>query len=210
MLRAMLSQAFGMRSYSMYDDPSDIGMIPEVGEHVGHAPLGTSFKEFYYRELYSKGLTLVKTHGKPADNNLAIYIVRDGRSSIVSWYNMLRQAKKQVDVSISDIIFGHKVAFGDWSSHVRSWNPKYNPNRLLLYYQDLVSRPAAALQLMSDFTGQRQTGQWHDNFRELHRLYPEFFAGGSDEKNIAQMTKEESELFWSRHAETMLEFGFAA
>src|ERR1700690_3698791 len=65
MLRAMLRQAFGLKSYSMYDDPTDIGMNPAVGKQVGHQSLGTSFEEFYLREMSSNKLTLVKTHDKP-------------------------------------------------------------------------------------------------------------------------------------------------
>ena len=210
MLRAMMRQAFGVKSYSMYDDPTDIGMKPEVGRHVGHEPLGMSFRDFYFRELGSPRLTLIKTHEKPSDSSLAIYIVRDGRSAIVSWYNMLRRAKNRTDISMTDIILGQKVPFGDWSSHIKAWNPRHNPRVLLLRYQDLVSHPAPALELISDFIGKRQIAPWRDNFGKLNQLYPQFFAGGSDERNIGQLANGEKELFWRVHGQTMREFEFAA
>ncbi|HEY2891184.1 MAG TPA: hypothetical protein VGJ31_11180, partial [Dongiaceae bacterium] len=72
MLRAMLKQAFGASSYSMYDDPADIGMIPEVGCAVGHKPLETSFRDLYFREQGMIEPVFVKTHSAPGDSNLAI------------------------------------------------------------------------------------------------------------------------------------------
>jgi hypothetical protein len=208
MLRAMLRQAFGADSYSMYDDPTDIGMVADVGREVGHKALGTSFREFYFRELGSPKPVFVKTHNEPGDTSLAIYIVRDGRSATVSWYNMLIRAKGRTDITLSDVILGRNVAFLDWSSHLRAWNPKHNPRVLLLYYRDLVSQPEAALSKVAAFAGQRQIAPWRDNFAKLHRLYPEFFASGSDKKNIAQLTSAETELFWRTHHKAMREFGF--
>jgi hypothetical protein len=208
MLRSMLKQAFGTGTYSMYDDRTDIGARAEVGQEIGHKALGSSFREFYYREIATPGLVFVKTHNEPGDANRAIYIVRDGRSSIVSWYNMLIRAKKRTDVTISDVILGQKVAFGDWSSHLRMWDPKKNPRVMLVYYRDLLARPAEVLDRISSFVGKKQVAPWQDNFARLHQLYPEFFASGSDEKNIAQMTEMEANLFWRIHGDAMAEYGF--
>src|SRR5262249_25099034 len=143
-------------TYSMYDDPTDIGMKAEVGKEVGHKPLGASFRDFYLRELGTPQPVFVKTHQHPGDTNRAIYIVRDGRSAVVSRYNMLTRAKKRTDVTISDVIMGQKIAFGDWSSHLHAWNPKHNPRVLLLYYRELQSEPEKVLGRMAEFTGLRQ------------------------------------------------------
>ena len=210
MLRAMLRQAFGANSYSMYDDPTDIGMMPEVGEKVGHRNLDTSFREFYFRELNTAKPTFVKTHDVPGDASRAIYVLRDGRSAVVSWYNMLTRAKKRDDVTIEDVITGHNVPFANWSAHVRAWNPRHNPLVLLLYYRDLVSQPEAAMKRVAEFVGQPQVAPWRDNFAELNRLYPEFFASGSDERNIAQMTPAQSALFWQTHGDTMRDYSFGS
>jgi hypothetical protein len=209
MLRSMLKQAFGVSSYSRYDDPTDIGMIREVGEQVGHVPLGAEFREFYYRELGSPKPVYVKTHNHPGDASRAIYVVRDGRSCIVSWYNMLTRAKKRTDVNIEDVILGRKVAFGDWSSHLRAWDPQSNSRILLLYYSELASKPELVLDRVGEFTGLKRLAPWRDNFAKLQGLYPEFFAAGSDERNIAQMTASETNLFWQVHGAAMIKFGFA-
>ncbi len=208
MLRAMLRQVFGAGSYSMYDDPTDIGMIPEVGRAVGHKPLETSFRDLYFRELGTIEPVFVKTHSAPGDSNLAIYIVRDGRSSIVSWHNMLTRAKKRTDITLEDVILGRNVAFGDWSGHLQMWKPKHNPRILLVYYRDLISQPETVLERVSGFVGKPRIAAWRDNFAELHRLYPEFFASGSDAKNIAQMTDAQARLFWHTHREAMHEYDF--
>ena len=208
LLRSMLRQGFGLRSFSMYDDRTDLGAIPEIRDQTGHELLGSTFAEFYERERDSPALNLVKTHGPPLDSGRAIYIVRDGRSAIVSWYNMLINLRKRTDVSMIDLIFGRKVAFGDWSQHLRAWNPRNRPQTLLLNYGDLLSNPESALNSISEFVGCQRTAEWRNDFDGLHQLFPQFFHRGSDEKNIAQMTGEEQELYWSVHGQCMHDFGF--
>lgn len=208
LLRTMMQQAFGLPSYSMYDDRIDVGALPEVRQRTGHQFLGSPFEKFYAERKEAAELSLVKTHDPPPDAGKAIYIIRDGRSSVVSWYNLLVRLRKRTDVTISDVIRGQKVKFGDWTSHVRRWNPLQRPQTLLLRYPDLLSEPDEQLQRVSEFLGIPRTAPWNNNFQELHRLMPEFFHRGSDEKNLAQMSADEQALFWSLHESCMREFGF--
>ncbi|HEY2889196.1 MAG TPA: sulfotransferase domain-containing protein, partial [Dongiaceae bacterium] len=124
------------------------------------------------------------------------------------WHNMLTRAKKRTDISLEDVILGRNVAFGDWSGHLQAWKPKHNRRILLVYYRDLISQPETVLERISGFVGKPRIAAWRDNFAELHRLYPEFFASGSDAKNIAQMTDAQARLFWHTHREAMHEYGF--
>lgn len=202
-----MQQVFGLKSYSAYDDADDLGLLPEIREKTGHAFLGEPVKAFYERNLSSKELYLVKTHHPPVDAERAIYIVRDGRSAIVSRYNLLVNLRKRTDITITDIIHGRKIAFGDWSNHLRLWDPLNRPATLFLRYQDLVQRPAESLDGVAAFIQRPAVGKWENNFEELRRIFPQFFHGGSDEKNVAQMTSEEQQLFWTLHGECMQKYG---
>jgi hypothetical protein len=209
MLRTMMQQVFGLKSYSAYDDADSVGLLPEIREKTGHAFLGESFDAFYKRNRSSGEVFLVKTHHPPVDAERAIYIVRDGRSAIVSRYNLLVNLRRRTDVSIADIIRG-KVVFGDWSSHLRAWAPLNRPATLLLRYHDLLQRPAEAMDRVAAFIQQTPIRIWENNFEELHRIFPQFFHGGSDEKNLAQMTSQEHQLFWTLHRECMQRYGLGA
>jgi hypothetical protein len=209
MLRTMMQRAFGLRSFSMYDDTTDVGSTPEIREQTGHAFLDSSFDEFYRNRKSSPELNLVKTHQPPIDDGRAIYIVRDGRSAVISWYNMLVRLRKRDDVTVQDIIRGEKVQWGHWSGHVKAWDPMHRPATLLLRYTDLVENADEALDRIAAFINMPRVGVWKNNFDELHRLFPEFFHRGSDEKNLAQMSPVDEAIFWRLHGECMRDMGFA-
>jgi len=208
MLRSMMKHVFGLQSYSLYNDAADLGLIPEVREKTGHAFIEENLDAFYQRTLASSDLYLVKTHHPPLDSQPAIYIVRDGRSAIVSRYNFMVNLRKRTDITITDFILGKKIVFGDWSSHLRNWDPLNRPRTLFLRYQELVQHPTEALDRIATFIQRTPLGTWENNFEELHRIFPQFFHGGSDERNLSQMTEEENKLFWNVHGECMRQYGF--
>jgi hypothetical protein len=81
----------------------------------------------------------VKTHDPPEDNCKAIYIVRDGRSTCVSFYHYLKDFPHlDLKFSIRDVIAGF-TPFGSWGDHLDHWKPLDRPNTLFLKYEDLVS-----------------------------------------------------------------------
>lgn len=208
-LRLMLRQVFGLASYSIYDDASDIGAVAAVQEAVGHRFLGQPWPSFYRTAQSSGTLTLVKTHGAPLDAARAIYIVRDGRAAIVSWYNLLVRLRRRTDVTIADVIEGRKVAFGDWSAHLRAWRPWERPDTLLLRYEELNAEPDAAIAHIGRFLGVAPVRAWQNEFGRLHAAFPEFFAGGSNERNIAQLSDADHRRFWERHGALMAQLGYA-
>lgn len=208
LVRSMLHQAFGLRSYSIYDDQADIGALPEVAARTGHEFLPSSFDHFYALHRTSSDLQFVKTHDPPIDDSPAIYIIRDGRSAIASWYNMLVTLRKRNDITMQDIIRGQGVRFGHWSGHIRAWAPRIRPRSLLLYYEDLLLRTDQSLRSIEQFIDRPKYAPWRNDFDELHTMFPQFFHRGSDAQNISQMTAEDRSLFWQLHAECMREFGF--
>ena len=121
---------------------------------------------------------------------------------------MLRTVRKRNDVSVSDVILGRNVAYGDWSSHVRAWDPRNRAGTLLLRYEDLNSDPSVTLAQVAAFIHLPQTLEWNNRFGELHDMMPEFFARRSDDANVAQMTEEELQLFWENHRDCMREYAY--
>lgn len=211
LLRNMIHQVFGARTFSRYDDRADVGLTPELCERTGHEFMGTDFKNFYEERLNSSDLNFVKTHHPPQDDSPAIYVIRDGRSSVVSFYNFNLRLRKRTDITMADIIRGQKtgVPYGNWSAHVGNWNPRSRPRTLFLRYPDLLANPDQTLGAVSTFLNIPRTGEWHNNFGELQTLLPEFFHHGSDAENLAQMKDEDLELFWSIHGQCMRDYGFS-
>src|SRR3546814_7459149 len=66
----------------------------------------------------------------PTDDAPAIYVVRDGRSSIVSYWHYL-QTFGNYQVDLKDVVLGN-VPFGSWSEHVERWSPDRRRATLLL------------------------------------------------------------------------------
>jgi hypothetical protein len=76
--RALIRQVFRLKTYSKYNDHSDIANNPRVSRPVGHQSYPRSWAKFYDRALQSENVHLVKTHEPTVDDQPAIYIVRDG------------------------------------------------------------------------------------------------------------------------------------
>jgi len=210
MLRTMLNRVFGLPSYSLYDDRDDIGAVPAVADAVGHRFQPASWPAFYERSRRSADIVAIKTHHPPFDDSKAIYIVRDGRAAIVSWYNMLRNLRRRDDIEISDIIRGEKVVYGDWSTHIAHWRPLERPATLLLRYESLLAEPRSNIDRIANFLGAPPLRSWDNLFGEMHSAMPQFFAAADNRKNIAQMTSDDLALFWRLHGATMTALGYGA
>ena len=110
MLRYLLNQVFDLKTTSLYDgDTRLFGAVAGVPELVGHYDRGA----VGHGSGGPSGYAFVKTHEPPIDSGPAIYIVRDGRSALVSYMHYLRRAEG-VAVDLPSIIKG-EVWPGSWS-----------------------------------------------------------------------------------------------
>ena len=104
LLRTILKRCFGQASQSIYDDSefSD----PDVAEMIGREAVGDDPRDFVARARESGRNLYVKTHEMPsADQHPAIYVVRDGRSAVVSHTHYLREIIKR-DFTLAEVIEG--------------------------------------------------------------------------------------------------------
>lgn len=204
LLRTILKRCFGQTSQSIYDDSefSD----PDVAEVIGREAVGDDPRDFVAKARQSGRSLYVKTHEMPpADRHPSIYVVRDGRSAVVSHTHYLREIVQR-DFTLAEVIEGKSGL--NWSAHVRAWMPR--PHTLLLRYEDLAAGNPATLKAISDFIGKPQIHEFDISFTALHALSPTFFRAGSDSANILEMDGEAQRLFDRLHGQTLRDLGYGS
>lgn len=142
LLRTILWHCFALRSASIYNNEIDASgggrELEELVGHIEHEPKGSIRFPPY-------SIPLVKTHEHPANENPAIYVVRDGRAASVSLWKYYRG-----NLPLDAVIEG-RHRFGTWSSHVYAWSPDKRPHTLLLRYEDMVNDLPMIVQRISVF-----------------------------------------------------------
>ncbi|MCC9599899.1 sulfotransferase domain-containing protein [Stieleria sp. JC731] len=112
------------------------GLNESAGRTLVHLTVPDVHANSHYFRLQDR--CFFKTHDLPKKHHRnVIYIVRDGREAMLSYYHMLRNMGH--DVSHSDVYLGQLEVFGgQWHTHVASWesNP-FNANLLWLRYEDM-------------------------------------------------------------------------
>jgi hypothetical protein len=202
LLRVILNRCFGLPSQSLYHDTEFPD--PAMRRVVGHEAVGDDPQAFLQQARREGRPLYVKTHELPsADRHPAIYVVRDGRSAVVSHHHYLREILGR-DVSLMQVIAG--AAGISWSQHVQAWRGR--PGMVTLRYEDLAAGDAAALAAISQAIGRPQRRAFDISFDSLHRLSPVFFRRGSDQANIAEMDGEATQLFEALHGETLRALGY--
>ena len=176
-----------------------------LGEVIGHMNHDWSDELRVAASLDSER-HFVKTHEDPiSPMDPCVYIIRDGRSAVLSYYYYLREIDR-LNVSLDDVIDG-RVYAGSWSDHYLRWRPRVRPNTLFLRYEDITGDPEKAVKDLADFLDLTPHRSLKTDFDQLQRLHPTFFRVGSDNPNIAELGAAES-LFRQRHGTVMRELGY--
>lgn len=207
LLRTILKAAFGLSTYSLYDDREDIAAKADVAEATGHVVHGRDRAAFVREAAESPNLYLIKTHDPPASDSPTIYIVRDGRSASVSYWHYRRKIDR-IDHSLHEVVAG-KTWPGTWSAHVAAWRPESRPRTLLLRYESLRVFGPDTLRSIGDFLGREPTNARIPDFAALREMDPSFFRSGSDPDNIAELERTCPELFWLANAAEMRRMRYA-
>ena len=216
--RMLLNQIYGIKTYSIYNDPlfEEIGASSLVGHELLPLPIDELSKD--------QGIYFVKTHDLPIDNSPAIYLVRDGRDSLISFANYIQSFGKnigrfdklknifnfnKVNRTLNELIISNR--YGGWSNHVISWTRlRKSGDTFAIRYEDLVADPIVWLKKSLDaFQIQIKSVDGKvPNFNELHKKWPKFFRKGKIGAWQEDMPKELHELFWMHHYEAMDAFGY--
>jgi len=189
-LRVLLNAAFDTVVNSKYDEDYS-AFSKKFGELLGHGK--------------RNNFNIIKTHEVESDEFPTIYVVRDGRASVVSYYHFCRNF--ETTRTMRDIISGI-TPFGSWSAHFRGWKPNERANTLLLRFEDITADPSTAVRQIGEFLGV-EPGELPDvSFGALQKSSPEFFRSGSNECNIVEIDGESIELFDEIHGDLMRELGY--
>lgn len=148
---------------------------------------------------------ILKTHDLPKESVRFIYLIRDGRSAIMSYYYYLRNIAG-LHLSLEDVIVGNAPA-GSWSNHVRAWTEKLRGGQsILLRFEDFTQSPSVAVKELSRFLDREPHRAFTRTFGEMHKADPMFFRVGKN--RTKDFTFEQSRLFNEHHAAVMREFSY--
>ncbi len=104
-----------------------------------------------YYKRYSK-INFFKTHDLPQPKyKKVIYLVRDGRDAMVSYYNYNKNL--QVNITLEEMVKeGKEMWPSKWHEHVKQWksNP-YNAEIITIRYEDLLEQPFVEMKKICQF-----------------------------------------------------------
>jgi hypothetical protein len=206
--RALLKHVYDIVVYEPY--PSDPALTAPFKEIIGDGQLSLSLAEMSRR----RDRYIVKTHDMPADDQPAIYLVRDGRDALLSharfmldydrasanpggYYGTLRQLIEA-------------PPFGGWSTNVMAWTTR-RASTVLVKFEQLIAAPLHELRrAMSAIGSELPEIRTTDppGFGELHRKIPQFFRAGRVGAWRDEMPDNLHALFWHRHGDAMRKVGY--
>jgi hypothetical protein len=205
-LRIILESVFNLASYSLYYVEGETHRDPSA-EALQDAPrLPRNWREFIDKSA-SAPPVLIKTHDAPMDGSPAIFIARDGRAAINSYFHYHQKFAFE-QPSLTEVIAG-ACQFGSWGDHYQSWKPKTRPNTLLLQYDALVGEPEKVIGVLAKFLGVQPVRAALPPFEELQKRLPSFFRRGQNSDYLREWSQAQLALFNELHGVAMQELGFA-
>jgi hypothetical protein len=202
-LRIVLNNVFGLKSTSLYKGENTVfDRFSDVSALIGHDEDRSGETQLSNERSEPD---LVKTHGAPLDDAPSIYIIRDGRMAVVSYYYYLKSFAGD-GVEFKDIISGKQWP-GSWSEHFKSWNPINRKQTLLLRYEYLRDDAEAECRKLGEFLQVEPKQAFNISFSELQKLNPKFFRSADDAKSLADI-EPFIDLFIEHHGPTMRELGY--
>jgi hypothetical protein len=208
LLRQIFKQVFEQDTYSDGNDRKDLGIHDVGAAIVGHRSYTVAWDEFYNANRNSDSSIFIKTHSAPRDSGKTIYIVRDGRAALVSYFHFLHDFRRNNDLTLREVIHGNTF-WGSWTAHLDKWQPQERPATLLLRYEDLQNRPEQCISTVANFTGLEPRREWRSPLKELREAMPGFFRSGEDHLNIKEIQGADERKFWELHGAWMKKLGYA-
>ena len=207
LLRTLLYQTMGLASVTDENDESDKGLDNSNRFMIGLADRPHPWDEFYRTASESRKLFLVKTHRPPRDDFPAIYVVRDGRKSCLSYSHFHRSFSPETHPSLLDVVLGNDY-YGNWSGHFKTWATR--KNTLLVSYEDLVKASESLVAKLATHLGYcGPIAAWQNPFDQLHQAHPNFFRQGETEwQNDPEWPLWIDALFFHLHGDLMIKLDY--
>ena len=204
-LRILLQNAFRLPTYSIYHVEDQDYQDPSAEAIEAAVALPRNWERRISREPEAS-LTIIKTHEPPRDDSPAIYIARDGRAAIDSYFHY-HQRFAFDKPTLTEVIAG-ACQFGKWNEHYLAWRPRSRLNTLFLRYEDLVTRPAEIIPQLAQFLAIEPTGGKLPTFDELRQRSPAFFRRGQNQDYLTKWSPGQLALFNWIHGPVMKELSY--
>lgn len=198
--RIVSKNVFGREIYSIYNE--------------ARAPLKPDELQ---RMSEDNNLHLVKTHEMPSDQNKAIYLVRDGRDSLVSltWFNLTSREAPQRDIPKDQFNTALKEAimsnvYGGWSENILAWLNRPDPI-VVVRFEDLIAQPEETVSKSFEAFGLNKNDEQRNNlpsFEKMHERNPFLFRKGKVGGWKEEMPDDLHNLFWEIHGKGMDALGY--
>lgn len=199
--RAISRQLFDVNSYSVY---------PEIGRYLD--------KNEISERAGTENSILVKTHELPRDQYRAIYLVRDGRDSVISYAHwILSQETGEVSIDPQSRQFQKRLRdviattdhFGGWSAHVLAWYKR--PNTWIVRFEDLIVEPVRVISQALEFANlpSKADPESHPfDFETLHARDPVIYRNGIIGNWESEMSPAMQKLYWRKCGSAMKLLGY--
>ena len=205
-LRILLERVFSLPSYSIYYSEGSKHRDPSA-EALQEAPkLPWDWKTRLIQDPSAQQV-MIKTHDLPTDNAPAIFIARDGRAAIHSYYHYHKKFAFE-QPSLTEVIAGI-CQFGSWSDHYLGWNPRHRPQTLYVLYDELVSAPQRVIEQLAEFLKREPQRADLPEFDQLQRQLPAFFRRGKNADYLQEWSPDQISLFNQLHGQVMKDLGFS-
>lgn len=159
----------------------------------------------------------VKTHRLPEadDTDPAIYLVRDGRDSLVSYahYMKARGGEKFGSLSFEQaaavLIARKDHPFGSWSANVRAWTGRDAPTEIVRF-EELIEDPVEVVRNAVRSLGMSLLEPQGEvpRFQDLHDRNPMVFRRGKVGSWRSELPERLERRFWRLHGAEMRALGY--
>lgn len=198
-LRILIHQLYGLPTYTIYaGERTDIKAASLMGYPGGTAPV----EQFRHDNAWR----FIKTHENPSDNEQAVYILRDGRDTLVSHaryaiaYGVARDKDGKPTNDFEAVLEG-MILRGAWTEHVRAWTQR--PQTVIVRFKDLIRTPVhTTMWIMQEigYDGKRHNNRL-PNFEELQRDEGTLFRRGKIGSYKDEMSPRLQALFYEHCGE---------
>lgn len=214
--RIVLHEVYGLDTYSIYDDPMFVGL--GMDKMLGQKRLPAPLEEL----AQSDDIYVLKTHDLPRDNNPAIYLVRDGRDSLVSFARFILSFEKDQRNRLVRLLFPRTFdqvleglivtteRYGGWGGNVSVWKGRRDAQTVILKYEDFILDPMNRIKGCFEALSLpvKEEAGVPPRFDDLQKQYPDFFRKGRSGSWKSEMAPRLEGLFWREHGKVMEQLGY--
>lgn len=158
---------------------------------------------------------VIKTHATSLPgNDDVIYILRDGRDAVASYWYFLGDWERKPAESFTEFLQLLPSSGNWWAFHVYAWLELEHPHRVLLVrYEDLHKDQERELRRILDFLGLEPIRAFSDygvkmSFENLHAHFPTFFRSGRIGAWRETFSPEDEEFFLKHDLGYLTKLGY--